>query len=108
MTSPENPDWKRKLQELEVEINSGSSPSPDGQTAFSQKINQAIAAFKNWYDSLPNLGKAGVAIISVMVAFSLLNTVLHLVASLLSIVVLASILYLVYRFSIASRSSERN
>jgi hypothetical protein len=99
MTSPDNQDWERRFQELEVEID----PEPDPQESPSQSLEKSMNQIKNWYNSLPTPGKAGVAVGGVLVAFSLLNTVLKLVTSLVTVAILVVILYGVYKFFINPR-----
>lgn len=115
MNPQENPDYKRRLQELEkelgndqttksVETQPGQWGSVNINNLHSQKalFNQAV----NWYNSLPNTGKVAVAIAGACVGFSLLRTVLQLVASLISLTLVGVILYLVYKFVIAPQSPK--
>lgn len=115
MNPQENPDYKRRLQELEKELGNDrtakSAETQPGQwgsgninSLLSQKalFNQAI----NWYHTLPDAGKVAVAIAGALVGFSLLRTVLQLVASLISLTLLGVTLYLVYKFLIAPQSPK--
>ncbi|MGK7872072.1 MAG: hypothetical protein AB4426_01770 [Xenococcaceae cyanobacterium] len=115
MNTQENQDWERKFQELEAEINQSSSPSParetksgqpQPQTQKSQQIESFLTQIRDWFNSLPTPGRVAVVVVTMVVGFSLLNTVLRLVASLLSIAILGVVLYLLYKFFIAPRSSE--
>ena len=106
MNPQENKNWERRLQELEVEINQSSSPSPVTQNDKSQQTETLFAPIRDWFNSLPTPGKVGVAIVAVVAAFSLLNSILRLVALLLSIAILGGLLYLLYKFLIAPNSSE--
>jgi hypothetical protein len=102
MTSPNNQDWERRFQELEVEVD----PEPESQPPVSESLEKGIDQLKTWYGGLPTPGKAGVAVGGALLAFSLLNTVLKLVTSLLSIVVLVVVLYGAYKFLLAPRPHD--
>jgi hypothetical protein len=60
----------------------------------------------NWYDRLPNAGKIAVAIVAAIAGFSLLKSILQLMASLFTLAILGGILYLMYRFVIVPQSSK--
>jgi hypothetical protein len=110
MNPQDNQNMERRLQEIEAELNNdkrlSSVETEPGQplqrhrndeSSLRLLVNQVV----NWFNSLPTLAKVAVAIITVTLAFSLLRSVLQLVASLLSLGVLGVILYLVYKFVIA-------
>lgn len=61
------------------------------------QLTQFWLQFQRWFDALPVVGKGAVAIALVFMAFSLLIKVLHLVASIISVGILALILYGLYR-----------
>ncbi|HEY9650637.1 MAG TPA: hypothetical protein V6C95_08235 [Coleofasciculaceae cyanobacterium] len=115
MNPQENPDYKRKLQELEKELGNDRTAKSEGtqpgqwgsgiiDSLHSQKalVHQAM----NWYKTLPDAGKVAVAIACAVVGFSLLRMVLQLVASLISLTLLGVTLYLVYKFVIAPQSPK--
>ena len=116
MNPQNNPNWKRRLQELEQEIN---------QSTFGKSINQhenlnSFSEHKNpnsplqtklnqaqiWFNNLPRGAQVIVALVAIVVGFSLLNTVLQVVTSLLSIAILAIVLYCLYKFFVAPQSPE--
>ena len=96
-------DQQRKLEELEAEINQPSSVSPPPDSPIEPSPQRSLQ--ERW-NSLPTLGKVAIAAIALFVSFSLLSTVLRLVTSLLSVAVLGVVLYLLYKFFIAPRSSN--
>lgn len=111
--NPQEPNnWKRKLQELEQEVQQTSSKNPAGTspsgTPFIEKknLNQSLNQIRDWFNTLPSAGKVVVVIMTAIIGFSLLNTVLRLVSSLLTIAILAVVLYLLYKFFIAPQSSQ--
>ncbi|NES85951.1 MAG: hypothetical protein F6K10_33755 [Moorea sp. SIO2B7] len=116
MNPQENQDWNRRLQELERELNQSSSPSSinqnneDAETQplpnNSQKIYNVVTSIENWFNSLPNVGKVAVVVVSGMLTLSLLSTVLRLVSALVSLSVLGIVLYFVYRFFTRSSTPE--
>ncbi|MEC4984903.1 MAG: hypothetical protein SAJ37_04190 [Oscillatoria sp. PMC 1068.18] len=116
MNSQENQNWQQKLQELEKEVNQDySSPTSynsepgkplQTQSETSADFSDAIAKLQNWFASLPTAGKVAVVAIAAIVGFSLLRTVLQLVASLISLAILGVVLYLLYKFFIAPQSPE--
>ncbi|NJL84039.1 MAG: hypothetical protein HC890_15945 [Chloroflexaceae bacterium] len=54
-------------------------------------------SFWDWFKGLPAAGQVAIAAVAIVFGISLLNTVLKLVAAVLSVAVLAIILYLLYR-----------
>jgi hypothetical protein len=110
-------DLKSKLEEMEAEINqkqatnSNSSSESSQKSAFPQfeinpspQVQSWITSSKAWFNSLPKVGKAAVAIGGVWLGFSLLGAILHVVSSIVSIAVVGLILYVGYRWF--SRSSD--
>ncbi|NET91193.1 MAG: hypothetical protein F6K45_24390 [Kamptonema sp. SIO1D9] len=116
MNSQDNQDWQRKLQELEKEVNRDYSsrqsynPEPgkplQHHSETSPDLSGFITELRNWFNSLPTAGKVAVVAVAAIVGFSLLRTVLQLVASLISLAILGVVLYLLYKFFIAPQSPE--
>ncbi len=102
MNSNNDQDWERRFQELEVEVN----PEPQVQDDLSPKMNNLLSQIKDWYNRLPNPGKVAVAVGGVLLAFSVLNSILKLVASLLTIAILGVVLYGVYKFLMKPPTEE--
>ena len=94
-------DQQRKLEELEAEINQSVSPPTDSPIEPSPQ-----RTLQERWNSLPTFGKGAIAAVALFVGVSLLSTVLRLVTSLLSVAILGVVLYLLYKFFIAPRSSE--
>ncbi len=95
-------DWESRFQELEREVyvNSENATNPPVEPP------KLASQFSNWYSSLPNIGKAVVVIGGIITAFSILNTVLKLVASLISVVILIAIVYGGYKFLIGRNQQQ--
>lgn len=99
MSSQTNSEWEKKFQELEAEIHKTTPLTSEETGDVSQKAKKAIAALKNKFDSLPPAGKLAIAIVTVLVAFSILSTILKVVTSLLGIAFVAVIGYLAYQYT---------
>jgi hypothetical protein len=106
MSPQDHQDWERRLQELEIEVEANPSPSPDTPTPVSQTLENTLRQLGEWFKGLPAVGRVAVAVVGAIALFSLLNSVLRLVASVLSIAILGVILYLLYKFVMTPRSSE--
>jgi hypothetical protein len=118
MTSPNNRDWQRRLEEIEQEINQSSSDSSDSSVNQTEPMKSAnsielppqiqawLDQIKQWFNVLPPVGKLAVAGVGAFAALTLLSTVLKIVSSLVSIAVMSVVLYLAYRFFIASSSKD--
>ncbi len=114
MNPQDNQDLESRLQELERQIDNSPSVLEVNQkreeTSQPQKNSQNLERFlvsiQQWFNSLPTPGKLAVIVVGVIIGFSLLNSVLRLVSSLLSVAILGVVLYVLYKIFIARRSSE--
>ncbi len=96
-------DWKQRLQDLEAEINQTiPEKAPQMPIALSERIRKLLVSAREWFNALPTPGKAVVVIGGGLAGLSLLNTVLHLVTSLLTIGALGMVIYLLYKFFVAN------
>lgn len=105
---------QQRLKELEVEHNStiplptAVSPSQSSEQIQADNSPQLqLKRFFNWFNSLSSLGKLIVVGVGAMFGLAILRTVLKLVAAVISLGVLAVLLYLAYQFFIV-RSSDKN
>lgn len=98
-----DPQDEIKIPKVEVDVN----PELDSQL-LSRKFSQAMQSFSQWYERLPGAAKIAVAIGIIFFSLSLLTKVLHLVASLISVSILAVILYILYRVFLKSDSTQSN
>ena len=116
MNSQNNPNWKRRLQELEKEINQSTfgqnTRKEEPFNSFSEHNPQSsplqtkLSQVQIWFNNLPRGGQVIVGLVAIVVGFSLLNTVLQVVTSLLSIAILAVLLYGLYKFFITPQSPK--
>lgn len=116
MSFPER-DLQSKLDDMEADLNQqnvANDPEPDQKRVFPQfeinpspKVQGWIDTTKGWFNTLPKVGKAAVAIGGVWFGFSVLGAIFHVVSSIISIGVVGFILYIGYRlFSSSADSSQ--
>lgn len=108
-------DLERRLQKLEVELNS-SPPQPPAiaqpessvkpQTDSFQSV-QLQNRFINWFNGLSGFGKVIVAGVTVVVGFAILRAVLKLVFAVISLAILVVLVYFGYQFFLARSSENR-
>lgn len=104
MNSPNDSELKRKLQQLEEQIN--SQVSPKVKKEVSGMFQSFPGNLKTWYRGLPSSGKLVVIGVGVIVVFSGLSLFLRLVSALLSLVVVGGGLYLVYKIFLEEKPSQ--
>jgi hypothetical protein len=105
-------DLQRRLQKLEAEINSFSpNPQRETQQQTSQsgfaKLNLYLERSKIWFQSLSGLKKLAVAGGGMLLGLLVLQTVFKLVASVISLAVLAVLVYLGYKFFVSNSSQPK-
>lgn len=94
MQSPEPFDPKYSPEEVEVEIETNDFPPVDTPVSFSDTLEKV----KTWYGSLSTPAQVIVAVVAVFVTLSILTAILRLVSAVLSTLILAAIVYLIYRY----------
>lgn len=107
-----NRNWQQKLEEIEAEINRATaSASQQSKTETvrprieidpSPKVKNWLKSGRDWFDTLPQVGKIAVGIGAVWLSFSILGAFLHIVSSLISIAFMGLILYVGYKFVFSS------
>ena len=99
-------DLKSKLDEMEAEIHQEtiSEPQSSSEPVFpkvdfnlSPQIQSWIDSGKAWFNTLPQVGKAAVAIAGVWLGFSIVGAVLHVVSSIITIGFVGLLLYIGFR-----------
>ncbi len=136
MKSSNDPDWQQRLQELEAEVNqnSGQSPNQSPEQNNGQNNNNSESTSGNytsytiperlksmtnpalyqplldrtlgWFNTLPQVGKIAVVVVGAFVTFSVLRSVLQLVAAIASLAILGVLLYLGYKFLVATQVKD--
>lgn len=104
-------DLEHRFHKLEAEINQTSPSYPVSQPKQPLQQTNAFQPVQlpnrllNWFNGLPGLGKLIIIGIAALIGFGILQAVLRLVAAVISLAILAVLLYLIYQFFLA-RSSE--
>ncbi|WP_373545396.1 hypothetical protein [Chamaesiphon sp.] len=106
MTSPQPQNWKRRLQDLKIDIERVTSGSPksdlnqiEADAPFGlDALQQGYQQFLSWFNGIPASGKLLAIAGGGLLSLTLIKTVFQLVTSLITLSVFGVILYLVYRF----------
>lgn len=120
MNSNDNQNWQRRLQELDVEVNRNSStPSPTSVQLNSPvsphseaveetppSLEMVVTRFIAWFNGLPSAARVVVLLGGVVVGFIALKTLFQLVVSVVSLTILAGMLYAVYKVFMNSQSPK--
>ena len=107
MNSQPEEDLQRRLKNLEAQMNSTpvdvEQPPKDTQKLQSLflKFKFHLAKLQLWFENLNGITKVIVAGVGVLVAFAMLQAVLKLVASVISVAVLTLFVYLGYKFFVS-------
>jgi hypothetical protein len=101
-------DLQRRLDKLEAEINSppGVVPQPQGKKQMPQSVfanlSLQLERFKIWFKGLSGTKKLVVSGVTVLVGLAMLQTVFKLVASVITLALLAGLVYVGYKFFVSS------
>lgn len=115
MNPKDNPYSKRRLQELESQLNPENAwqfVEIKLQQFFGRHVNSSesetsiVKQVSDWFNRLSSAGKAAVVAIGALIGFSALKSLLQLVASLFTLALFGVILYLVYKFFVAPQSAK--
>ena len=100
-------DLKSKLDEMEAEVNretnsssqdfSSKSVFPEVEINPSPQVQGWIDSSKAWFATLPQVGKAAVAIGGIWLGFSIIGAVLHIVSSVITIGFVGLLMYVGFR-----------
>jgi hypothetical protein len=109
MSPQREDDLQQSLQQLKEEMNS-SSPKVVVEQPKAKKqtfqlnflpLKSHLERFKIWFKSLSGTGKIVVGSVSVLLGLAMLQAVFKLVASVVSLAVLAGLVYLGYKFFVS-------
>jgi hypothetical protein len=121
MTSPQPPDWQRRLRDLKIDIDAAKQTINDRSRSGSESLNEVdvdlpgfgIESLQrgyrqsiSWFNSIPASGKLLAIAGGGLLSLTLIKTVFQLITSLITLSVFGIILYLVYRFWILPKSSD--
>ncbi len=116
MNSQPERDLEQRLEELEREANSvpvevtkpqPASPQLIQDTKLAATETSPLGQFFNWFSHLSSAGKLIVLSVGAVFGIAILRAVLNLVAAVISLGVLALVLYVGYRFFV-SRAETNN
>jgi len=114
MNSPNNSDWKKRLQELEAEINPTNPATGEKYTVPETlklvtdptQYQPLVQKTLNWFNGLATGSKVVVAMVVILAVFTVLRSVFQLVAAVASLAIFGIVLYLVYKFLITPQSTD--
>ncbi len=112
MASPDPQDWQRRLRDLKINIGSKADSEPlneidvDAPGFSLDAIKQSYQQFITWFDGIPASGKLLAIAAGGLLGLTAIKTVFQLITSLITLSILGTILYLVYRFWVSPKSSE--
>ncbi len=104
MNEPNPQDWEQKLKDLEADMNREVEPSPVRPFNPHENAENLLTRGALWFKNLPTPTKVFVAVVGALVTLSVLNGIVKLVASLITVVILGIVLYILYKTLLASRS----
>lgn len=111
------PDWQRRLQELEQDIDRKLGDRTQSQDTFDTTslpeqtqttISSLYQQAKTWFQTLPTIGQVAVGIGAVVLSLSVLQTVMRLVTLGISLAVIAVVGYIGYRLFFAPSDSPES
>jgi hypothetical protein len=111
MNPQENRNYKQRDPQVEKEHPYLSQAKQIGQSLRDNLKNlpvdqSALNQAKTWFNGLNPVAKAVVAVMGISLGFTVVNSILQLVGSLISLAILGGILYLVYKFFLTPQSPK--
>ncbi|MBD2438894.1 hypothetical protein [Nostoc sp. FACHB-110] len=113
MNSHPEDDLQKRLQKLEAEINSqtketGRTQQVNQQSQFSLlDFNVYFTKSQLWFKNLSGTGKLVAVGVTVLLGLAVLQAVLKLITSAISLAVLAGLVYLGYKFFVSGSFSNK-
>lgn len=100
---------QRRLQQLEADINAASPKSSPPETSQFSWLNwqQQLERGKLWFQSLSGTGKIVFVGVAGLLALSIVQMVLKLVFSALSLALLAGLVYVGYKFFVSGKVQNK-
>lgn len=97
--NPQQEDLQRRLQKIEVEIDSSGS-------GFST-LKSTLVQFLTWFNKLSTTPKLVVLGVAVIFGFAILQALLKLVAAVISLALLSLLVYVGYKFLVSNNQSNQ-
>lgn len=112
MNPQSDQDLERRLQKLDAEVNSPPQPptvSEQQKPLQPHPDNSSIQLnrFIDWFNGLSGLGKLIVVGVAAIVSLAILRVVLKLVSAVITLALLAGLLYFGYQFFLARRAENK-
>lgn len=110
MTPQPEEDVQRRLRQLEAEVNSTKSPVADPkQTSQSSWLNwkSHLERWQLWFNGLSGTSKLVFVGVAALLGLSIVQMVLKLIVSALSLALLAGLVYLGYKFFVSGNSRNQ-
>ncbi|WP_193195286.1 hypothetical protein [Nostoc sp. MG11] len=112
MNSQPEEDLQHRLEKLEAEINTPSEVVPQlqeqKQTPQSgASFNFYLERFQSWFNSLSGTKKWIFSGVAVLIGFAMLQVVFKLVVSVVSLALLAVLVYVGYKFFVSSNFQRK-
>jgi hypothetical protein len=105
MTSQPEDDFQSQLRQFETGVSSPSVVMTKIEPVIQpySRSSMSIAAFLHWFNNLSGIKKLVVGMAGVIFGFAMLQAVLKLIASVLSVVLFAGLGFVGYKFFVASK-----
>lgn len=107
-------DLERRLQQLEADLTPPSQPpivsqpqKPSQPQPDNFQLQVQFNKLSNWFNSLPGFGKLIVVGVAAIVGLAIVRALLKLVSAVISLAVLAVLLYFGYQFFVRRRSENK-
>ncbi len=110
MNSPEEPNWQKKLEDLETEVYQTTPlvENVDHNTSVQSSLSSLVTQVQEWLKTISLPWRIAVIGGGVVILFSILNAILKLATALVSLAVLAVLIYWGYRFLTNSSNSKKD
>ncbi len=104
MTYQNDPKTKRRLEDLEDELNQTRPLINTDQ--FSEPLKKGYQQFMTWFQELPKAGQIIVGVVGVAAGLMLLRTLVQLISLAITLAVVGIILYIGYQLFKSSKFSK--
>jgi phage shock protein PspC (stress-responsive transcriptional regulator) len=101
MSYQDDPNVKRKLEDLEAELHN-TRPLINSDK-FSEPIKKGYQQFMEWFKELPKVGQIAVAVVGIAAALTLLRTLVELISLAITLAVIGIIVYIGYQLFKSSK-----
>ncbi|MGF1490961.1 MAG: hypothetical protein ACFBSC_00595 [Microcoleaceae cyanobacterium] len=104
MSFQDDQDVKRRLEDLEAEIN--QQPVARSTQSSSKTVKVYYQQFLSWFKDLPTAGQIVVGILGVFAGLALLKLVIQLISLAFSLAIVGGLGYIAYQIFKQTRSSK--